>query len=243
MNTHNETQTETTVKERQYIPLPGLGRYISKELNKDVVELDVHATNYLSGTLTAEDTRGIKAAFERYIFSGAEGAEGADVDIPDMHVIERALASDVLKADESFHVTLLFPSEKNVAQFRRAAEVVGGEVPPDYADLSKKKRAQVHGEVMRALRAREPRVQMTFGDNAFVTKDGVLAAVEMRFVPPSSSPSSSASASASASPARSAPSIYETIDPDKVFHVTLIHDRDVEERAPSFSNQFLEQNK
>jgi hypothetical protein len=209
MSNNTET-TETT--EMKYRPLPGLGRLLSRELSK--VVLDVHVTNYLSGTLTAEDTRAVKKAFVEYLRTEADENKN-----------EKALASDVLKAEEAYHVTLMFPSERNEPLLRRAADLVGVDVPSDYAELSKKKRSHVHGEVMRALKALSPRVEVTFGDSAFVTTDGELAAIEVRLLSPS---------------APSAPSVYEVIDPEKIFHVTLIHNRDVEERAPSFSNTFMQ---
>lgn len=202
------------------MPLPGLGRHISREMNKardtraePTVVLDVNATNYLSGTLTSEDTIVIKAAFAEYIRREFNTNERA---------AERALASDVLKASDAYHVTLLYPSDRNKVLLQRAAEVAGLDLPSDYADLSKKKRAQLHGEVMRALKNKEPRVEMTFGDNAFVTADGELAAIEVRFL---------------------SASWYERIDPEKVFHVTLIYNRDVEHRAPAYANAFLNTNK
>ena len=209
--------TETTgTTEMKYRPLPGLGRLLSRELSK--VVLDVQVTNYLSGTLTAEDTRVVKKAFVEYLRTEADENKNENKN-------EKALASDVLKAEEAYHVTLMFPSERNEPLLRRAAELVGVDVPSDYAELSKKKRSHVHGEVMRALKALSPRVEVTFGDSAFVTTDGELAAIEVRLL---------------SSSAFLMPSVYEVIDPEKIFHVTLIHNRDVEERAPSFSNTFMQ---
>lgn len=201
-----------------HLSLPSLRGALSKQV--PTLTLDVKVTNYIGGQLSKEDSRTIRGAFLQFVQTEIEKDGGQEKGRSE--ALEKMLRSEFLKEmgekDDEYHVTLLFPSEGLV---RRAAEFTKVDVGTDYAELSKKKRAQKHGEVMRSLKEKEGGVEVIFGDNAILTRDGELAAIEV-LVPETS--------------------VYRRVDPDKVFHVTLAHNRDVEGREPAASNEFLRLN-
>jgi hypothetical protein len=183
--------------------LPNLGWCLRETFLKakgnTTITLDVNSTNYLFGAVSEGDCRLIVGAFKQYI---------SESDLP---AKEKVLASPILE-EYKYHVTLLYPSENSL---NLAAKTLNIEIPEKQ---SKKQRSQLNSSIFRELRSKYQTVEMTFGDNAFLTTDGELAGIEMKFT---------------------THSMFADLDPDKVFHITLIHNRDVEERAPMYSNVFL----
>jgi hypothetical protein len=172
-----------------------------KAKGNSTLTLDVNSTNYLFGAVNESDCRVIVGAFKQYI---------SETDMTD-EIKEKILASPILE-EYKYHVTLLYPSENSL---NLAAKTLNIEIPEKQ---SKKQRSQLNSSIFRELRSKNSTVEMTFGDNAFLTTDGELAGIEMKFT---------------------TRSIFADIDQDKVFHITLTHNRDVEERAPAYSNIFL----
>lgn len=145
------------------------------------------------------------------ILAGAFKQYIEDSDFPE-EIKKTILASPIIE-EKKYHVTLLYPSGETTIC---AADMLEIEIPEN---PNKKQRSQLNTSVMRTLRTKYPTVEMTVGDAAFFTTDGHLAAIELVFT---------------------SQTIFTEIDPKKVFHITLTYNRDVEERAPVYSNTFLE---
>lgn len=188
-----------------YVPLPNLGEALRNAFPEGRITLKTKTTNYLFAELN-------------------EIQHDIIVKILKEHIKEHTGSScHISSVPATYHVTLLFPPAWNTTdtglvpspEVARAASFIDIPLP---TITSKKECVKANLSVLRALQNRFETVEVTFGNMAFITKDGCLAGIEVHV----------------------SSNVFYEITPNKIFHITLAHNRDIKDRAPVYSNSYLE---